>query len=256
MTDEAKDIEHIRNYLNNKLSPAEKAAVEVRMKKDVEFEALFREMNLIIQGIKRYSRQQQLDKLKALESTIKHKNHTPSAKSRSFGYWSIAAAIAFILIGSVIAILFLQAPSGPELYSQYYNPYPNIFESTARSGDDEETSSLSNEAFGAYGSGRYQEAVKYFQLMMEKPDSNEMPKDVILLYLGNSYLAIDSTAAAVKAFSAIEEGSSVDDQALWYKAMAQLKSNDMEIAQLTLEKLAASSGSYAEKARNVLQEID
>jgi tetratricopeptide (TPR) repeat protein len=69
--------------------------------------------------------------------------------------------------------------------------------------------------FKAYDNGRYEEAISYFEQVEDEQS--------VLLYLGNSYLALDKAEEAIPLFEKlIEEYDVFDEQAEWYLVLALL----------------------------------
>ena len=186
--EEENDIAYIKRYLDKALPQEEVIRFEERLERDHAFHSLFEEMVLMIQGIRAFSRKENLDKLKALEGSMSQKKSRGLMKnislSRSLRYWAAAAVFALLAITAVV-VMQLSVKDVNELYAQNYQPFPNVFAPTVRG--EATPTSLYKKAFLAYDNSNYEEAAILFkQLLNESEDSIKGRADIIHFYLGNS----------------------------------------------------------------------
>lgn len=245
------DIDLIQSYLDRSLSDTEREKLEKRLKEEPLLKTMYQEQQQLISGIRYSHLQHKLEQLKALEMTLPElENNKPAGKLISLQrYWKPLAAAACISI-MVVAFIFLNRPDDPaELYANYFEPYPNIFEPTVR-GDN--TVSKRSLAFQAYDAGDYQKAATLFQeLLTEKKEPG------MLLLLGNANLILNNTKEARNNFiTLINDFDEYDIQGKWYLGLSYLKEGDVKRAQLIMRELSNSEYSYAGKAKELLKRAE
>jgi hypothetical protein len=269
--DEELEFEWIENYHKGQLSLDERQAFLDRQQADAAFAGKVRSYREIMDGIAYYGKQQPFaETIRGWEQEIKTQagagtltaNQTNTADNtvpdkkivplyRSYVYWA-AAAVLILIVGSVL----LLRPTPTEtlaLYETYYKPYPDVFNPSVRGESSTSTTSTREKAFAAYRAGRYEEALQLFHALT---GDNRQEQDNIRLYLGNCYLALDSLDAAGKAFLSIGADSHIASQAKWYLAMTYLKAGTADRAKSVLHTLVDEGGSYADRAREILQKIE
>lgn len=255
MEKEELEIEYVKRYLDRRLSEEENIQFKERLAVDEDFRNLYEELKIVLLGIKSYSRKKSLDKLRNVESALKEKGKKRiyMGISRNLRYWA-AAAVFILLALTAVWIIQLGTPDSEALYTQYYQPYPNVFEPTLRGESD--TLSLYEQAFAAYDQNNYTDAVQHFEELLQKDElDGGIEKDILLFYIGNSYLALDKPTEAVENLTTVSKNSLLGEQAQWYLALAYLKSEQLEEAEKMLEELTNTSGVYREKAETLLKEI-
>ena len=261
------DIDLIEKYHRGLLEGTELEEFRTREKADNAFAKKVKSYISIIEGIEYYGKQKDFaDTIQEWEKEIKeHSRAKPEPYIGSAGesepgvipmhrknmFWVAAAVVSLFIVSAVF--LFRSATPDPTiLFEAYYQPYPNVFDPTVRGEPD--TLSLNAKAFRAYDRGDYADAAEYFRQAAGADDESE--RDVALLYLANSYLAMDSAAAAKNILVQINDESHVSDQAKWYLALTYLKLDNPNESKKILDKLTNDSSSYRNKATQLLQEID
>ena len=267
--DEELEFEWIENYHKGQLSLDERQAFLDRQQADAAFAGKVRSYREIMDGIAYYGKQQAFaETICGWEQEIKSQGETATLTMdqtntsdtvqdkkivplyRSYVYWA-AAAVLILIVGSVL--LLRPTPTDTlALYETYYKPYPDVFNPSVR-GEPNTAASTREKAFAAYRAGRYEEALQLFHAL--KGD-NRQEQDNIRLYLGNCYLALGSLDAASKAFLSIGADSHITSQAKWYLAMTYLKAGTADRAKSVLHTLVDDGGSYADRAREILQKIE
>jgi tetratricopeptide (TPR) repeat protein len=135
-----------------------------------------------------------------------------------------------------------------ELYTTYFEPYPNLFEPIVRGQQGEDPRAL---AFAAYSAGDYAEArIQFHKLLVIKKEAD------VLLLLGNANLILGHDGEAENNFLTIlKEFSELHSQAKWYLAMCYLKRGELEKAKIVLKELERPDASYSEKSADLLNQI-
>ncbi|MBT1687601.1 tetratricopeptide repeat protein [Dawidia soli] len=268
--DEELEFEWIENYHKGRLSLDERQAFLEREQADAAFAGKVRSYREIMDGIAYYGKQQPFaETIRGWEQEIKTQAETDglaahpatTAQStagkkiiplyRTYVYWA-AAAVLMLIVSSVLLLRPTPADTRA-LYETYYRPYPDVFNPSVRGEPGTTTASAREKASAAYRAGRYPEALQLFRSLS---GADRQEQDNIRLYLGNCYLALDSLDAAAKAFLSIGGDSHIASQAKWYLAMTYLKAGTADRAKSVLHTLADEGGSYADRAREILQKIE
>ena len=245
------DIELIERYFDNALSHAETADLKDRLKADPELKRLFDQEKLLVNTIRYQGAQHNLKFLKHLEKSFAQSQRHLTIKS--WHYYAAAACIA-LLIAAGIFLPFSQE-SSQELYANYFEPYPNVFEPSLRGASSLRgtvAASQRLEAFQTYEEGDYEKAASLFASLLKE---NKEPG--ILLLLGNSNLALGKTAEAKENFKdLITSYDELDIQAKWFLSLCYLKEGQTLQARDLLKELGSTEISYATKAKELLKKVD
>lgn len=246
------DTDLIHRYLERSLSDHEKEIFEERLKKEPLLKTMYQEHHHLIKGIRYSHLEGKLEQLRILETTL------PSLKNKEINlnefslqrYWKPLAVAASIALVVVTVAIWNQGDDPVQLYTSYFEPYPNIFEPIVRDGN--EATSKRTVAFQAYEAGDYQTASLLFkELLSEKKEPG------MLLLQGNANLILGNTTEARNNFiTLINEFEEYDIQGKWYLGLSYLKEGDMKSAQLILRELSDTEYSYAGKAKELLKQVD
>jgi tetratricopeptide (TPR) repeat protein len=267
--EEELEFEWIENYHKGRLNLDEQRAFLDRQQADAAFAGKVRSYREVMDGIAYYGKQQAFSEtIRGWEQEIKTQatadgtalhpattvDSTPERKVvplyRTYVYWA-AASILILIVGSVL--LLRPTPTDTlALYEAYYKPYPDVFNPSVR-GEASTTASAVEKASAAYRAGRYQEALQLFQALS---GGDRLEQDNVRLYVGNCHLALGDLDAAGKAFLSIDADSHIASQAKWYLAMTYLKAGTADRAKSVLHTLVDEGGSYADRAREILQKIE
>ena len=238
------DIELIERYFDNELTNQETTSLNDRLKSDHELKKLFEQEKLLVNTIRFNAAHNDLQFLKQLDKSIATEN---SSHIKKRWYYYAAAACVALFIGVRIFLPFSQTPD--ELYSDYFAPYPNIFEPTLRG---EGVTSLRTEAFQAYDQGNYQRAAALFNKLIKE---NKEPG--LLMLLGNSNLMLGKTEEAEKNFNElVNDYDEFDIPAKWFLSLSYLKRGEKEKAINLLKELGSTEISYAAKAKELLKKVN
>lgn len=242
------DIELIQRYLDREMTDEEKKELEFRLKEDQGLQSLYREQKELIEGIRYHHLTGKLDQLRSLEAALPpvQYNGTSFLLSRYGKALAVAAALALV----TISYLLINRPEDPaDLYTAYFEPYPNVFEPTQRAA--EESSDIRTTAFHEYDRGHFAEAAVLFEKLLSDKKEPE-----ILLLLGNANLMINQDEAAKNNFlTLIRDFDQLDEQAKWFLSLCYLKQGDVQKAKTIWEELGDPKITYSEKARKLLHQV-
>lgn len=242
------DITLMERYFDAELNEEEMKHFVSRVEQDEAFKALVQREKIIIGAIRSQGLVDNLNYLKSIEEKLQgeHAITSPSL-IKKWHYYAAAASIVLLL--AVKFLLPSQQQTSEQLFADYFNAYPNIFEPTVRGTDD---ATKRTEAFQAYEHGDYKKASLLFtNLLKEKRESE------VLFLLGNSNLMLGQVGQAQENFvTLIQEFDNLDLQAKWYLSLCYLKSGDKENARKILRELEQTEISYASKAKELLEKVN
>ena len=245
MNTSTNDIDLIERYFDSTLTDRETAILNDRLKNEPQLKKLFDQETLLIKAIRFESAKSNLQYLRKLEETI-NKRSRPSFKTNWY-YFAAAASVALVVAAWFMISMMNQSPA--ELYTAYFEPYPNTFQPTLRGDAPVDRKS---EAFRAYDEGNYQRAATLFnELLKEDKDPG------MLLLLGNANLVLDRNKEAMQNFSAVlTDFDELDMQAKWFLSLCYLKTGEVEKAQKLLRELGDTEIHYATRAKELLKKVD
>jgi len=253
------EIDLIEQYHKGLLSKEKLNEFFEREKNDKDFSAKVKSYKEIMEGINYHGEQKSIsDSIQLWEKEIKEQagkakqNEARIIPLHRKNLYLVAACVVGLLIISAIFLFRSTPPDTLALFDSNFHPYPNLIYPTLRG--ETRDGSISKKAFAAYDEGDYQKAAEY--LSKWPRGTTEINNDLVLLYLGNCYLAVNDLAAAKETLEQIGEGSDVADQGNWYLALAYLKSGEPERAESELDKLVDHPNSYSDKARKLISKID
>ncbi len=185
---------------------------------------------------------------------IKTIAHPPIRKIGGWAQrWAVAAS--FLLLAVIVVVLWqLQSPTAPshqELFSQNFSTYP--LDEDVRSG--EETTGF-EKGVDQYRAKKFKAAAQVFQSLIAV-EKNDM---VLAFCLANAYLnqSPPQKNLANEQFQRIlTDGASVYvPKAQWYLALMALEGGKLEEAKVLLEEIRESGDEFAQKAKELLEELD
>jgi tetratricopeptide (TPR) repeat protein len=167
----------IEKYLRGEMTGEDRRSFEADMVKNPELKQETIAMSKILKGINIAFNQDLKGALQEKEQTI---SPVSQKKTLRIGViTSIAAGIALIAV--IYLYNFLPGPDLVKLYTEYYEPYPNIMEPVNRSSD------YNNTAYFNYESGHYEAALEGFNRILSKNPKHEPT----LFYAGISSLEMN-----------------------------------------------------------------
>ncbi len=217
--------ELIDNYFENNLSEAELVTFNELLISDSNF-AKDVEFRKNLQAVAHLAERAVLkNKLKQFEPA---KSKVVIINKR--GVW-FAAAVFILVIASTIWILF-QKPDAQQLYTLYYEPYPNVVAPATRSTNN--IDSATQFAFVLYDAGKYNDAAIVFQKI-----SANTKAPFALVYFGICNIQFEQISVAITALKeAVATNNEYTIIAKWYLAMAYLKIDEPKFALPLIQEVA------------------
>ncbi|MEP1097599.1 MAG: tetratricopeptide repeat protein [Cyclobacteriaceae bacterium] len=165
-------------------------------------------------------------------------------QQKKWFFLKVAASIVFILTISFFVFKQMEDPNTDQLFLSYYQPYDGMV--VFRGGDTQLTAGMS-----AYNSGNYREALSRFR-EIEKSDATGK----ISLLMGSCYLSLGEINNSLEWLDKAPESERqlLTDNRNWYKALAKLKTNDLEESRALLESLIKSGSAFSQEASDLLKE--
>lgn len=229
------DKSWIDRYFEGDLNADEEEALRLKLAADPEFRKEWEYQQAVKQSIHRKERAELKGFLQEVEA------RRGGGKMRVL---TGAAAILILLTG--IWFYFLRDNS-QVLAQAYFQPLPNMVSPVVRSTDP--APEEAGAAFRAYEAADYTGALREF---------NKIEKPYAVLYRGISYLALDSTEAALRilgSFSAADNGLPLETYRKWYLGLAFLKNGEKEKAKAIFTGLTAYANPVRERAEKLLKEL-
>lgn len=227
------NIELFDNYVNEKFTIEEREDFESKLSQNSDFKSEFEQYQLLLKGIQ-FSGQNDIKK-----RLQKHESQLKSSSSRSSFMYKIAASI--VLITTVTILLLNKSyPNYESIYSEYYQPYPNIIDPIDRS---------TNQASNALSIYQKYDLNRFTEVIATIESKQEISSDTVKFYLAQSYLAVGNFRDALNTLNEVSEPSSIFvEPSQWYTALVLVKLERKEEAQKILEKIIGDNGSYSAKA--------
>lgn len=230
----------IDKYIQKKVSVEELEKIKQLMEKDADFKEEITFQLELRQAVKREESQKLKQRLQRLEKGKKSKRFFSTI-------WKVAAVF---VVGLGLLWFFNMSPDYEKIYSENFEPYPNIVTPTVRGVHISKHEV--EKAFRYYDSRDYAKAAAVFKQVYDRDKTG----------YANFYYAI-SLMADQQIENAIEALKNPDweipekyqDQTDWYLALGYLKIKNKEEAITYLEKVIKADGAMAELARNIVKEI-
>lgn len=233
------EFDRLECYLNNELSDAQKYLLEDELKNDPELQKKLDQLKITGGATEAYGLKIKLDQI---HDELYTDNNKPKIGIRKLYYYVAAACISLLALGWW---LYSPTQSSAELYTQYFEVYPDFVTSRAI-----EESGLSK-AIQYYNDEKYQLAANEFQVLY----LGDSLKYDVSFYLGLSYLNTGSNTKAIKILNSVVENSDkYQQQARWYLALAFLKNNQLDKAKTTLLKIKPLEYHYSE-SREIIENL-
>lgn len=246
------DFHLIEKYFRGELNEEELQLFHSKLQKDSAFEQEFRDMKLIKEGAKASARIKALNILQDVEANLTEKETTKINVSMR-RLVSIAASLIVIATVSYFAIFDRTGGtmSGDEVFTAYYESYPNIISGRER-GKDIELNTLSARAYNAYDIEDFSMSATLFAelLDVEKSAENFFYSGIANLESGNLDVAKDHFNVVMNNYSQLRE------QSQWYLALTLLKEEDIEAGVSNLALLSLNTSSYGRESKKVLKSLD
>lgn len=238
-----KTEEWIDKYYLNELSVAELKEFEQLLQTDAELRKEFQFQNDLSVSIKSLEK----DGLKSILQ--QHEKEKKLSKNSGWKKWLVAASIIILIGVAGISYLKLDSPNYDQLYVENYEAYPNTEFNITRG---ENNPSREYQAFTAYESGNYKQAILLFSELKEGNAS-----EYVDFYLAQSFLANENHEKALSIFEEIiQNQEAFSDESHWFAALAALKLNKKTTVQKHLSYLVSSGGYKSGQAQELLKNLD
>jgi hypothetical protein len=187
------------------------------------------------------------------EQIVTAKKEMKKGKTTRMIYYSVASIAASFLLFFFGQGIY-QNNKFDNLYASNFKTYTNDYVITdGINRGDVKIDSLLLTAMSAYEKKDYANAeIQFNQLLSEKDSPN------IRFYLAIAQLETNETEIAIKTLDALHTQSAYFDyyeQTRWYLALAHLKNHKKSTAKKYLNELVAFDGNYLDEAKNLLDEL-
>lgn len=235
-------------YFANSLSKEEEQLFNELLESDIEFKAQFNFEKDLKQAITHKENQKLKSKLVGFEKEIQKKNPISTTK-KSYRFLAIAASIAMLIGFAWMSYTDGSSSYYEDLYAANFQEYPNTAFTITR-GDTNE--SIEREAFVAYESNDYIQAVKKFQEI-----SAENKPLYIDFYLAQSFLKLEKGDKAKELLqTVIANQNEFVAESHWYLALIAVKEKEVETAKAELKLLTKEFDYNKEKATELLDKLN
>lgn len=248
MSDHNIDIDEVRDYLQDRLSPARKREIDEQIANDPAYAQEFDQQKELVESMTIFYRDRLKKRLQEEERSGRSPKSVPIKSSSSRRWWAMAASLVLIAVSGYF--LFFSGPSSGDLFDDYYRPYYNVL-----SGGERAPGSEGSDAMALYDQGRYKEAISVFQQEINDTDSPE--STALTFYLGLSYLASNQSSMAIEQLEKVISGQFMvlHEPAKWYLGLAYLQSDDPENAKKIFRQIESGAGAYQDKASEILEQL-
>ncbi len=237
----------IDKKIDGTLTPDEVLRFERKLAQDADFAKAYELQQTAIASLQLQQHRKRKTEVRALYESIKEKQ----AQRRKLQWYSLAAALAVVVISSLAYITIGRSSSPEALFAQYYTPYPVI--STRNATDRSPTEpSDSVQAILRYAQEDYSAAIPLLEDLSEQSENIQWK-----LLLGNAYLKNNQHNEAITSFQQVASLADpvAQQYGRWYLALALLKVNQPKDAQTQLETITQQPGLYQTQAQTLLDEL-
>lgn len=225
----------IDGYFQKNLTPEEVERFEEKLQQDPDFREAVNNHKLLIEGIEEHSLKTLLDDFH------EELDETHSAKKPLYARFAIAASLMVLIGVSAFFVIFDQSPN-EKLFADNFKPDPGL---------PTTMSTTSNyvffEGMVSYKRENYKEAIAQWEPLFAEDPAN----DTLTYFLGVAHLANKEILKAENylTITEMQHQSIFYEEALYYLALAQIKSDKPKEAEKTLEKATLP------KSRELLREL-
>lgn len=236
------------NYFANRLTPEQEKMLDQFLETDSEFKEQFDFENDLKQVIRNEEAQDLKSKLIRFEEEIQ-KERPADKPIRGYRKWALAASIALVIGLGWIGYNAFSGPDYSGLYEDNFQEYPNTVYAITRG--EQTDNSLERKAFVAYETNDNVQAITLFTELKETENT-----EIVNFYLAQSYLKNKQPEKAIPLLSEIiGKKGEFAPQALWYNALACLKTGKKDRAVDLLDDLEADGRYKKAEAAALLEEL-
>jgi len=233
-------VEQIRDYVNQKLTPAEKHQVQNHLLQcPICSDA--------VEGAETYAGEYEkmvAESKRQLKFRLKSKKIVWMYRTS----WVAAAAIVMFFLLNVQEYFQKQSPC-QILYQQYFEPYPNTIPLVRGN----QSANQLQYAMAAYEIGDYKKSLSYLKpIYKAHPDSS-----IVRFYTGMCYLGKNNSHDALKVLGPLTENQAdvYYTKALWYTALALMKEGHIGKSGQILSQLSEKNHEFTEKSVKLIHEM-
>ena len=243
---ENNDIQLFTDYIERNLSNAELESFENRLNADTGFSDAFEEFKDIYEVIENQfssERADVLENIKKADAKFKYENPQEINKKKTIQFkpWQMGIAATILLAIGLFVFNSLGKPS----YSEYAQPGEIVL--TVRSDVD----SISKQAETTFNSRNYQQAISYFDELLEKSPENAE----IMFYKAIALVETDKFDKADDLLRSLSEGKSVYAyKAVYWQALSKVKQKNYADAKKILQTIPANEPEY-KMAKKLLSQL-
>ena len=242
---EPQDYTLFEKYLAGELEAEAKAEFEKELAEDSNFNAEFETYKELSDHLAHQfsNKEERADVSSSIEKIGDDyfKNNTSTEKSSSFNRSFLAIAASIIIIVGFFAYDLFSVPT----YSDYSN-YGDI-NLTVRGAQDDAIKHAEN----AFNAKNYTEAIIYFDTILQTEPNNVD----VQFYKAIAHIETNDYGEADRILRTLARGNSIHKyEAMWYRALSQLKQKDHEGAIAILETIPQEADVY-NKAQDLLNDL-
>jgi tetratricopeptide (TPR) repeat protein len=231
--------QHIQDYIQGKLNKEDRQSFEESLQKNKTLKGDFEDYKSVQKAFKLNEAERLKSKLQA------HEKDNSSGSSFNFRpfFYAIAASV-LVLIGMNFYFNFFQQ----DLYGQYFETYPNVYQPVVRGSAEEST-----KAFMYYENGDFVNAQEAFKnLLKDKNNPN------IRFYYALSLLNEDQVEPAIAELKALKDiDFEFSAEVYWYYGLAELKLENLENAIVMFNELRLRFPKYKpEEVKELLNDLE
>ena len=221
----------LEKLIANEITTVELRTLEKFADSDPVLQETLNKHKAIILGIKSYALQKELDLVMV---------------DRPLAWWQhrLSRWAAVLVLFTVAVILLWPASKSPdELFTNYYEVYPNYLVTRNTSGD------ILMKGYVAYNNNNFTRA---FELIKQSGEYMDDKSPETIFYLGQTQMAIGNYEKSVAYFTDIPENSEYYHLSQWYLSLAYLKTNPQN-AKHILNKIVKGNSDYKKnESRKIL----
>lgn len=234
------------NYFSDRITPEERKLLDQLLETDSEFKEQFEFENDLKQVIREKEHSELKSRLIGFEEEIA-KERSAEKPGPIYRKWAMAASIALLIGLGWLGYNTFSGPGYGDLYEEHFQEYPNTVYAITR-GEEADTS-LERKAFIAYETNDNAQAVTLFTELKESKNT-----ETVNFYLAQSYLKNEEPEKAIPLLNeVIAENGEFAPQALWYAALAHLKTGEKDRA-VNLFGALVADGRYKKAEASALLE--
>jgi len=248
------NLAYIEQYFEDQLSEEERRAFEQRCKQDEAFATqvkfyLYAQLTLRKEGHE--ATKKQLLQLPIQEPAAS--SNILSSRYRKYA-WALAASILLFLVIKLWISTSEPVYSPLALYEQYKTePYfPVVRDEQAPSVPDSW-----NQVIMLYNSAQYEQVLQEIDTFRTETYYDKLGKNNIEFIFGTSSLLADQPSKAIGSLKLVQADSQWYDQALWYLALAYLKTQETVKAEEILTSISQKPHHFKQKeAKAIIDALD